>query len=118
MSFRQTAQELFDAYVTAYRAGDAAGCAAVFTPDGELFSPFGPPVRGRRAIEGTHREWVEEGAENKRIEVIDAGQSGDLAWCLARFSEGDATGEGSSLNVLERQRDGRWLIRICSLNEG
>jgi hypothetical protein len=46
----------------------------------------------------------------------DAGSSGDLAWCLAAYSEGRVAEEGDSLNILEHQADGKWLIRICSLN--
>lgn len=46
----------------------------------------------------------------------DAGSSGDLAWCLATYSEGRVAEEGASLNILEHQADGNWLIRICGLN--
>lgn len=113
--FKIVFQELLDAYVSSYRAKDAAACASVYAPDGKLFSPFGPPAIGRRAIEATHRDWVEDGAENKEIRVVDAGGSGDVAWCLAHFSEG-STGSGTSLNILERQPDGAWLITHCSLN--
>jgi len=116
MDIRDELQRLYDTYVAAYRAGDAAGCAAIFTDDAELFSPYGPTARGRSAIRQTHEEWTSEGGENKAITVIEAGMSGDLAWCLAEFSEGETTGEGTSLNVLERQPDGGWLIRMCSLN--
>jgi len=48
--------------------------------------------------------------------VVDAGQSGDLGWCLAAYSEGDVTGNGTSLCILVRQPDGTWQIRLCSLN--
>ena len=41
---------LYDTYVACYRAQDAAGCAAVFAAEAELFSPFGPPAIGRAAI--------------------------------------------------------------------
>jgi len=101
----------------AYRKGDALGCAAVFSPDALLTSPYGPPARGQEAIKAVHKEWTSDGGENKQLEIIEYGGSGDLAWCLAKFSEGAETGEGVSLNVLERQPDGQWLIKICSLND-
>lgn len=116
MTFKIVFQELLDAYLASYRAKDAVGCASVYAPDGELYSPFGPPAIGRNAIGAAHLEWVEEGAENKEICVVDAGGSGDVGWCLAHFSEG-STGSGTSLNVLARQPDGKWLITHCSLNE-
>ncbi len=116
MDFKNECQELIDRYVSCYRAGDAAGCAAVYSLEGELYSPFGPPAMGRAAIEAIHDDWVKEGAEAKDIKVLSAGHSGDLGWCIARFSEG-ATGNGSSMNILARQLDGSWLITHCSLNE-
>lgn len=60
--------------------------------------------------------WTQGGGTDKQLTVIDAGGAGDLAWCLAAYSEGQATGDGTSLDVLERQADGAWLIRMCSLN--
>jgi ketosteroid isomerase-like protein len=88
----------------------------VFTPDGELYSPYAPPARGRAAIEALHRIWTLDGGSGKRLTIVHAGSSGDLAWCLASFSEGQVTGDGTSLNIFERQADGSWHIRMCSLN--
>ena len=116
MDFKTTFQKLLDSYVASYRSADAVGCASVFAVEGELYSPYGPPVIGRAAIEATHQVWVSDGAENKEMIVKDAGGQGDIGWCLAHYSEG-STGRGTALNVLERQPDGKWLITHCSLNE-
>lgn len=116
MTFREECQRLLDRYVFSYCEGDAEGCAAIYARNAEMYSPFGPPAVGRQAIEDTHAEWVADGAEDKKIVVLNAERSGDLGWCLAKFSEG-ATGEGISLNILARQSDGRWLITRSSLNE-
>jgi uncharacterized protein (TIGR02246 family) len=115
MSIKEELQGLMNAMAKAYRAGDAAGCASLFVPDGELYSPYAPPARGRGAIEALHQEWT-QGGENKQLNVIDAGCSGDLAWCHTAYSEGEVSGDGTSLSVLERQANGQWLIRICMLN--
>ena len=108
-------QKIFDSYVHCYREKDADRCASFFAPDGELLSPFGPPAVGREAIQAAHIEWFAEAAEAKQLNIIAAGVEGALGWCLARYSEG--TEAGTSLNVLERQPGGSWLIRCCSLNE-
>ena len=115
MSIYDELQELMNKMVEAYRAGDAARCAALFVPDGMLYSPYAPPARGRQAIEALHRDWT-QGGGNKQLTVIDAGSSESLAWCHAAYSEGEVSGNGTSLNILERQADGHWLIRICMLN--
>jgi len=40
MSIRDDLQSLLDAYAAAYQASDASACAAMFTPNGELYSPL------------------------------------------------------------------------------
>jgi ketosteroid isomerase-like protein len=60
MLIREELQNL-DTMATAYRAGDAAACAAMFVPDGELYSPYAPPARGRAAIEALHHIWTQDG---------------------------------------------------------
>ena len=90
--------------------------AAAFLPDAVMMSPYGPTATGRDEIAAQHADWVGEGSEGKRLEIVAHGGEGNLAWALAVFSEGEATGEGMSLCVLERQPDGRWLIRMCRLN--
>jgi hypothetical protein len=39
------------------------------------------------------------------LNVIDAGGSVDVAWCLAHFSEGEVTSDSNSLCIFERQHD-------------
>lgn len=109
-------QAVLDRYVRAYREGDADGCAAVFAEDAEMISPYGPPARGRDAIRAAHADWVRDGAAGKSVTVLRAGADGTTGWCLARFSEGDVTGDGISLSVLTRDAAGDWQITICSLN--
>ena len=116
MLIRAELQNLLNTMAAAYRAGNAAACAAMFVPDGELYSPYAPPARGRAAIEALHRIWTHDGGGDKQLTLIDAGSSGNLAWCLAAYSEGEVTGDGISLSILERQAGGDWLFRICSLN--
>ena len=116
MHSKRDIQALLDQMTAANRAGDADACAKLFTSEAQLHSPFGPAAVGRDAIRRVHKEWTAE-ANTKGFAIIDHGSSNDMAWCLARFSEGDAAGGGSSLIVLEKQSDMRWLIRACCLYE-
>lgn len=117
MTDRDRIEALLARYSTAYQRGDAAGCAAIFTEDAMMMSPFGPVAQGRAQIAAQHVDWTGAAAPNKQVTIESFGQAGDLAWCLARFSDGPETGDGLTLSVLERQPDGDWLIRMCSLNE-
>ncbi len=115
MNIERGVADALKRYLQAYRAGDAAACAACYLPDGAIYSPYAPPALGRSAIEDLHRGWTIEGAPDKTLDPVQIGGNGRVAWCFARFAEGDATGEGWSLSVLEAQDDGSWLIRISSL---
>lgn len=116
MSIRDDLQKLVDDYAKAYQAGDAAACANMYTSNGELHSPYAPPARGRSEIEALHKAWTQDVTGEKKLTIVNAGGSNDLAWCLATYTEGQLTGNGTSLNVLERQADGSWLICVSSLN--
>ncbi|MDB5524773.1 MAG: hypothetical protein JWM58_2536 [Rhizobium sp.] len=116
MSIHDELQAVMTKMAAVYQVGDAAGCAALFTENAEVHSPYAPPAVGRRAIEELHREWTKEIIGEKSITVLQAAGTSDAAWCLAKYSEGTDVGNGTSLNVFERQPDGSWLIRMCSLN--
>ena len=115
MSIRDELQSFMNSMAAAYRRGDAVACSEMFAPDGELYSPYAHPARGRAEIQALHHVWT-EGVGDKQLIVVDAGGSDNMAWCLATYSEGEITGDGTSLSILERQASGDWLIRICSLN--
>jgi uncharacterized protein (TIGR02246 family) len=114
LTFHEEMQELMDEMAVAYRTSDARACAQLFVSDGVLYSPYAYPARGRAEIESLHRAWTDE-TTRKQLIVMDASSTGNLGWCLAAYSEDDATGNGTSLNVVERQPDGQWHIKICSL---
>ena len=115
-------QALVEAYLQAYSAKDAAGCAAVYTDDANVLSSFGPPATGHAAIAAAHQDWFAYGEENKSMTVTNHAVSGDLGWCLVHYTaevpqpDGTRLHEaGHSLNILARQPDGRYLIRQTCL---
>jgi len=65
MSVKDELQIFMNAMALSYGAGDAAACAAMFTADAELFSPYAPTACGRAEIEELHRVWT-EGDGNKK----------------------------------------------------
>ena len=80
---------LIDGYLTAYAACDAQGCAAIFTADGALYSPYGPPAHGHAEIAATHVKWFAENEEDKTIEVTEYSQG-----CASVSTAQGATGAG------------------------
>lgn len=120
---RKGIELLVERLLDALKRRDAATCAALFTDDGVIISPWAPPARGPDAIRATHQAWFDEGEANKRLTVLEANASGDLAYCLLAWS-GDypqsdgsvATYSGTSVNVLRRQTSREWKVQVQSLN--
>ncbi|MEM7193338.1 MAG: hypothetical protein AAF402_00215 [Pseudomonadota bacterium] len=79
-------QQLISHYLSAYKALDSKGCAEAFTADGALFSPYGPPARGRQAIADTHTEWFAEPEEDKTLEVLEYNENEHGGYCLLGWS--------------------------------
>jgi len=75
-----------EAYLAAYCAQDEDGCARAFTPDGALFSPFGPPARGRAEVAATHLEWFAEDEQDKRLELLEFQGNGAFGHCVLGWS--------------------------------
>lgn len=118
--------KLVDAYLAAYRAQDADGCARAFTTDGALFSPFGPPARGRAAIAETHSEWFTLQEEDKSLEVSEFCENGESGHCLLSWSArvpnkdepgGFTTESGLSLCVLAVTGDEMLIHRLALIPE-
>ena len=79
-------EELIDRYLTAYSASDARACAETFTADGRLYSPYGPTAEGREAIAATHLEWFDEPEDDKRLDLEEFEQHGNVGHCLLSWS--------------------------------
>ena len=124
MTPRAVLQQVLDRYRKAYGDHDAAGCADAYTRDGQIFSPYGPPVTGTAAIAAVHENWFEEGETDKKMTILEAHTDGDIGFCSVSYSAKIQTGSGeyarvfgASLNTFLRQPDGSWKIRHTSLNE-
>ncbi|MEX0337455.1 MAG: SgcJ/EcaC family oxidoreductase [Arenibacterium sp.] len=111
-----------DTYLAAYAAQDSDGCAAIYTTEALVITPWGPPATGRDAIAAEHKAWFEEGETNKTLAIVDLRIDGDLATCLMAFSAdvpaesgGTEGSRGASLNTLIRHDDGTWQIAVQML---
>jgi len=122
-SVREGIESLARKLLEALRQHDATGCAALFTEDGSILSPYGAQAHGRDAIVATHKSWFEAGETNKRLDLLDFGASGNVGYCVLGYAgdylqpDGSYISEsGKSVNVLKRRSNGNWKIYISSLN--
>lgn len=109
-------QDLLDRMTASYRAGDAAACAAMFTLDAQLYSPYAAPAFGREAIEALHHEWTHGECRTRSCKFSSRE---DRMTQRGPSMHTPRTGESSRKfpAVWQRGRDRVWRIRICSLND-
>ena len=95
-------------YERAWRAGDAAALAALFTPDGFVLQGGRPPVRGRAAIRAAY---AGAGGGALRLRALAHATADSVGYLLGGYRYGEASrDEGKFTLTLRRAADGRWLI--------
>lgn len=94
-------------YEAAWRAGNGAQLAALFTDDGMALSNGSLPHRGRAAIAASVRG---PGGE-LQLHAIAWGTSDSVGYIIGGFRYPDTTGPGGKfLLALRRDSAGKWLI--------
>ena len=122
MTLLKEMEQLVAALLRASQAKDAGACAALYSEDGAVYSPYAPPAMGSAAIQELHQDWLDEGETNKRLDILEAGGDSDIAYVLVAYAGdtpqedgGVITDSGTSLNLCQRQPDDSWRIHISSL---
>lgn len=95
-------------YERAWRAGDAAGLAALFAPDGFVLPGGAAPVRGRAAIQ---RAYTGQAGGPLRLRVLAYATADTVGYLLGAFAYGDAPRDAGKFTLtLRRAADGSWRI--------
>uniref|UniRef100_A0A8R1DJR7 DUF4440 domain-containing protein n=1 Tax=Caenorhabditis japonica TaxID=281687 RepID=A0A8R1DJR7_CAEJA len=104
-------------FMKAFNAGDAAGAASVYDPDG-YFMPNGRnPVKGRTGIEAYFKEDMADGVQTAQIITEEVNGSGD--WAFERGSyhlDGTKGRESGAYLQIWKKVDSVWLIHNDCFN--
>ncbi len=96
---------------TAFRNRDAAGVAAVYSADAQLFPPNSEIVSGREAITRFYQGALDAGVAEIRLRGAPPESSGNLAYRTTSFTvvgrDGAVLDEGKAVEIW-RCLDGRW----------
>ncbi len=110
-------------WLAVYNRRDAQAFGSMYTPDAVIVPQGGPPIRGRTAIVQFWFEMLKNGFLNPTLEIVDLHQEGRLAYQTCRWTVLKPRGNvsvtllsGNTLRIFERQRDGRWLIKVQMSN--
>lgn len=95
-------------YERLWRTGDAAGLAAIFTPDGFVLQPGRPPIQGRAAIEAAY---VSQASGDLRLRAHAFAFDDSVGFIVGGYRYGEATQDAGKFTLtLKRAHRGAWMI--------
>ena len=92
-----------------FNKGDAVAVAALYAEDGRVVTGDGNVVDGQAEIQTLFQGFIDSGATNHKLEMIDVKESGDVIWETANWSliGGDKKEYGGKVvNIYQKQSDG------------
>lgn len=95
-------------YERAWKAGDAAALAALFTEDGFVLQSNRPPVRGRDAIK---EAYTGPSGGDLRLRALAFATADSVGYIIGAYGYGEEQRDiGKFTLTLRRTAGGRWLI--------
>jgi uncharacterized protein (TIGR02246 family) len=110
-------------FVEAFKAGDAATIASLYTETAKMLPPDATEVAGREAIENLWQSWIDDGLKDLTLEAVDVEASGDLAYEIGLFTiqapaENNAMATAGGNYVVAWKRDaGDWRLHVDTWND-
>jgi uncharacterized protein (TIGR02246 family) len=99
--------------VEAFRRGDAAGLASLYTADAQLLPPHSDAVTGRDAIRAFWQAVIDLGLTGASLETVEVDGGDESAIEIGRFTlwatEGQVADTGKYLVVWRREK-GAWRL--------
>jgi uncharacterized protein (TIGR02246 family) len=110
-------------WLAAYNRRDGDALGPMYAKDAVMLPQGSPPIEGRTAIVQFWFKMLKRGFENPTLEIISSREEGRLAYQTCRWSVLESKNNGpekkvtgNTLRIFERQRDGRWLIKVQMSN--
>jgi uncharacterized protein (TIGR02246 family) len=120
---RQAIEEVNAQFVAAYKAGDAARIASLYTETATMLPPDATEVAGHDAIQKLWQSWIDDGLKDLTLAAQTVESSGDLAYEIGEFSlqapaENNTmvTATGNYVVVWKRE-DGNWRLQVDTWND-
>jgi uncharacterized protein (TIGR02246 family) len=102
-----------DVFMAAFKRGDAAGLASLYTEDGQVLPPNADFVKGQQAIQGFWQAVFDMGIKEAEMKIVEAEKLGETAFEVSKFKllgeSGQVLDEGKYIVVWKRQQ-GQWKL--------
>jgi uncharacterized protein (TIGR02246 family) len=100
-------------FMTAFARADAAGMAALYTPDGKLLPTHSDFMSGTQAIQAFWQSVMDMGVKEAALETLEAEALGDTAHEVGQYrlsgGAGQVLDQGKYIVIWKRQ-GGQWKL--------
>lgn len=100
-------------FMEAFKNGDAAALAALYTKDGQVLPPNSDLVIGQQAIQDFWQALIDMGIKQAKLEIIEVDSYNDTAIEVSKFmllGEGEQVLNHGKYIVIWKQINGRWKL--------
>ena len=105
-------------FMDAFKRGDAAGIAALYTDEAKLLPPDNQMMSGREAIQSFWQSAMNMGIKEAKLETVEVEAEGNLASEVGRFAltvqpeSGEATTLTGKYVVVWKNQGGTWKLHV------
>lgn len=100
-------------FMAAFKRGDAAGLAALYTENGQVLPPNSDFVTGKEAIQVFWQALFDMGIKGLKLKVVEVEGHGDTAIEVSKYTiygeEGQELDKGKYI-VIWKQKEGQWKL--------
>ena len=100
-------------FMAAFKQGDAAGLAALYTENGQILPSQSDFVTGRSAIQEFWQGAMDMGTKSVKLETVDVEGCGKTAYEVGKctlFADGEQMIDKGKYIVIWKQEDGKWKL--------
>jgi uncharacterized protein (TIGR02246 family) len=105
-------------FLSAFRRGDAAGVAALYTQNAYALPPGSDVIQGREAIQAFWQTVMDNGAKGGELKTLDVETGGDnmareIGRYVLTFQQGnETTNIAGKYVVIWKQENGEWKLDV------
>ena len=100
-------------FMAAFKMGDAAGIANLYTENGQLLPPNAGFLTGREAVQAVWQSILDMGAKEIKLDIVELEGYGDTAIETSTYTLYDESGQQLDQGkyiVIWKQLNGQWQL--------
>ncbi len=110
---RRAIEAANEQFMDAFRRGDAAGLARLYSEQGQAFPPNGDIAQSQRAIQDVWQAAMDAGIKGARLDTLEVDGHGDTSYEVGKYTllgEAGQTLDAGKYIVIWKREAGQWKL--------